>query len=163
MARPLAWADTLLGVQITSAAGMTALDLLVDLAAADVKTVMRLVGHLTVVTNSFGTTDDAVMALDVAVGVASREAFDAGVLPDANVDTDVPARGWLWRDRLMCARGNSSGTVEDWHIPEVRFDIRSARKVDRGVLFITAFNNLVSGGSGLTIRLVGIVRALCAT
>ena len=163
MARPLAWADTLLAVSITAASGMSALDLLADLAAADVKTVMRLVGHLTVTSVAEGTTASAVQGIDLAIGVAAKEAFDGAVLPDANVSSDVPARGWLWRDRMTCLRYNGSGTVEDWHYPEVRFDIRSGRKVDRGVLFLTAFNSNLVGGTPFTILLSGIVRALCAT
>ena len=163
MARPLAWADTLISAAISSGAGISALDLLADLAAADVKTVMRLVGHLNVGVTNGATTADGVQAIDVAIGVAASEAFVGGVLPDANVDTDVPVRGWLWRDRLTVARWNASGTVEDWNYAEVRFDIRSARKVDRGICFFTAFNSSIVGGTAYQVQLTGIVRALCAT
>ena len=160
--RPAAWADTLLSQVITAGTPLTALDLLAPLAASDTITVVRLLGRIRVVT-AIDVNESGVARVDLGVGVAAAEAFTAGVTPDPGVAGDVPARGWLWRDSVCVATSNSAtfGTeVSIW--PEVRFDIRSARLVDRGNLYLAA-DNAVMDGSAMIVRLVGLIRALCLT
>ena len=42
------------------------------------------------------------------------------------------------------------------------FDVGAQRKVDKGVLYLVAFNNLIEA-TGVTVRFSGIIRALCLT
>jgi len=160
--RPVAWADTLLNVALPSATLMVPVDLLATLTPSDTITVVRTIGHLYIITDSFSATNDGILGIDLGIGSTSEEAFDAAVVPDPQTAGDVPARGWLWRDRVVYARANASGTVEDFHIPEIKFDIRSSRKVDRGKHYIVGFNSVLDG-TGFNVRLMGLVRSLCMT
>ncbi len=159
--RPRAWGDVIFEQALTDALQVNN-DLLVTLAASDTVTVVRIIGHLTVIPNNLAGAIEGAMKIDLGIGVASKEAFDADVVPDATTAADVPARGWLWADRLVCTKQNTSGTMEDWHYPEVRFDVRAMRKIDRGVLYLQMNNNGLAG-TGFTVTVVGRVRALCLT
>ena len=161
--RPTAWGDTLMSVLIPSAAQMSPLNLLSALTPSDTITVARLIIHLTVVPANLATAGQATQLVDIGIGVAAAEAFNAGVLPDPNVAGDVPARGWLYADRLVCAHESPSGTLEWGHYSEVRLDLRASRKVDRGILYIVANNSFLEGGASFSVRLIGRVRALCLT
>ena len=162
--RPLAWGDTLFtGTQVTVAAQISPVNLLTQLTPSDRITVMRLVINLQLIPSNTAANGVGVQAVDLAIGVAAEEAFTAGAIPDPNNSGDVPARGWLWRDRRGVAFQNSSGVVEDWFYPTINVDIRTMRKVDRGILYLTAFNSSVQGATPYDVDIIGIVRALCAT
>ena len=159
--RRRAWADAQFTITLVTATLMVPLDLLGDLPQMDVKTVTRIVGSITILPDNFTSTDDGANVIDVGIGVVSKEAFDAAVVPDPQTTTDYPTLGWLWKARLVAYRQNGSGTVEEFGYPRIDLDVRSQRKVDKGVLFITAFN--ASLFTGWTCIMVGNVRSLCLT
>jgi len=87
----------------------------------------------------------------------------SGGIPDPNAAGDVPIRNWLWRERLTIIVENAGGTedsAKQW--PEVRFDVRSMRKVDRGRLYLSVIATAQTG-TFASIRLSGIIRSLCLT
>ncbi len=166
MPRPRAWADTLIDVPFTSSGAANNQDLLLTLTPSDTITVMRLVIHLTVGTQNFSDADDGATFVDMGIGVAAAEAFNVGstALPDPNQAGDVPARGWLWRDRMVHIEVNTTAPVITlFHISEVRADIRAMRKVDRGILYLRMVAAEQSVGDFVPTNVTGIVRALVAT
>jgi len=164
VARPRAWGDNLIDIAMTGETQQSPVDLLSELVTSDTITVIRLVGHLSVVPNSITASTVMTCAVDLGIGVASIEAFNvAGGIPDPNAAGDVPIRNWLWRDRLVAVIENAGGTEDSYkQWPEVRFDLRAMRKVDRGRLYLTVVPTALVGTYG-ALRLVGIIRALCLT
>ncbi len=159
MRRRRAWADTRFAGSNLAASGTNKTDLLADLSPTETKTVTRLVGHL----HLFATVTSEIeyeIAVDVGVGVVSKEAFDLETLPDAFVTSDYPQQGWVYVANRACYQSLSGGGV--WRADAIfDFDIRSQRKVDRGVLFMVISNTTVL--TGATIDIHGRVRALCLT
>ena len=135
------------------------IDLLVDLPENDVKTVTRLIGRLTVIPSDPNAAVTSAMRVDMGIGVASQEAFTAGIVPDPNVQADYPTQGWLWIDSPTIVFVNGSGTTESWLYPMIQFDIGAQRKVDKGVIYFVANNTLIVS-AGISVRVVGRIRAL---
>jgi len=164
LGRARAWSTTLFGDTISVETQQSPKDLLAELSALDTITAVRLVGHLVLLPSTLTQTDNHITHLDVGIGVASAEAFAvSGGIPDPNVTGDTPARGWLWRYRMVFASHNADGTEDSYHRwPEVSFDLRAMRKVDRGKLYFTFIATTVTGTLG-SMRLSGIIRALCLT
>jgi len=162
--RPLAWGDTIFNDVILDGAGLTPiLNLLTELSPSDTVTVTRLIGYVTVVPQDSSLNVHCQQQVSLGIGVASREAFDAGVIPDPNSQSEQPARGWLYRDvRTLLYQNSATFGVEDFVYPTFVFDVRAARKVDRGVCFLEMVNNNIFGTS-MIVRANGIVRALCQT
>ena len=160
--RPRAWSDTLINQIILSGSFINPLDLLLQIADTDRKTVIRTIGDLTVVPDNRNAALDSVMSIDLGIGVCAREAFTAAVTPDPNNQTDYPALGWLYATSQVLHINNSSGTVESYHFPRWHWDIGANRKVDKGVCYV-AINNTVADGSGIDIRVIGRIRALALT
>jgi len=109
---------------------------------------------------------DGGSVVDLAIGVSATEAFNANVVPDPGSPADTPARGWLWKDRLIAVGNSVTGPPahDVYWGTELKADIRSMRKVDRGVLYLAMqFDNTLVSGSFLPVSCIGIVRALCAT
>jgi len=99
--------------------------------------------------------------LDYGIGVASAEAFaaGAGAIPNPATSTEYPARGWLVAgSRYIQTSGQASELAAlNWD-----FDIRTMRKIDKGILYLSIVNNPVQGvGQALVIG--SRVRALCLT
>ena len=161
MRRPRAWGDSNISAVVTSG-GSLKVDLLTNLAASDTVTVTRLIGHLTVIPGTSLSVVDGAMAIDIGIGVSALEAFTAGVLPDPDQEQDQPARGWLYATRLLFFRAVGAGPVDTWHYPELHFDVRAARKVDRGVLYLFVKSGAALGSSQ-DVFISGRVRALCLT
>ena len=94
--------------------------------------------------------------------MVTQEAFTAAVVPDPEDDSEYPARGWLWRDRMIQAYANAAGTELEpyFMIPEVRFDVRAMRKVDKGKLVLTV-TKAGSVGSTLDVVYHASFRVLC--
>ncbi len=160
--RRRAWCDILVNQAVATADQSIPVDILIDFPDTDVKTVVRLIGSLTVFPADFNATNDASMQIDLGIGVGSREAFTALVVPDPNVQADYPTLGWLYITTKMVLMNNSSGTLEFLKVAEINFDIRANRKVDKGVLYLV-WNNTAAQGTGYTVRMVGRIRALCLT
>ena len=161
MPRPRAWGDTVINQAMTSALQVNT-DLLSDLSASDVKTAIRIIGHVVVLPNVPGNVVDGLSRIDLAIGVSAVEAFNANILPDAPASGEVPARGWLWADRLAVLHSTDANGVVNMHNPEVRFDVRSMRKVDRGILYLQMTTTLISG-TFFDLSIVGRIRVLCVT
>ncbi len=161
MARPRAWADLIFNAVIPSGSNMVALDILFDLGVArlDTITVVRLVGALHIIPNSFGTGPLGAQRVDIGIGVASAPAFPTAV-PQPDISTEYPPRGWLYiTNKWMAMPGEVSGKIM-W--PDWEFDIRTMRKLDKGILYVAAGNNNVSG-TAESVVLGGRIRALCLT
>jgi len=96
----------------------------------------------------------------------TEPAFDAGVvsLPDPRVAADSPARGWLWRGVMMMSYQNPGGAeIQNWNFPgHVAFEVRSMRKVDRGILTFIVSKTVIQG-SAFDVDVSGLIRILCLT
>ena len=101
-------------------------------------------------------TVDGIQGYDIGIGVASQEAFNAGVVPDPNVAADAPARGWVYRCRRSVQ--NVEGAIEPIFI-HLQEDIRTMRKMDSGELYVV-HNNTNLRGSAFDIGVIGIIRCL---
>ena len=123
-----------------------------DLAGA---TVTRMLLRMSF-TYSATTPVDSVQGITVAIGMASREAFAASILPDSEVDGDYPERGWLYRDVFSYVQ-DSVNMAPAYHIRE---EVRSQRKLDNGQLYLALSNNDVSGTAD-SVQCRGLVRVLC--
>ncbi len=154
MARRTIWVDSLESITVADGA-QAAVNLL---ASSDVPptggTVIRVVYDLWIgsetVAGAWGVARD-----DIGIGVESLEAFNGGTHPDPNTETDHPVTGWMLRRRIGVGQ-NGTGTTIETH---VMGDIRSARKVDRGILFfIIAHNGTL--GTAFPVRVSGLFRSL---
>ncbi len=157
--RPRSWTDILINRSITSGSASIALDLLVDAPARDVSTVIRIIGDIAAFPDDRNAAIDGVMEIDLGIGVCSREAFVANVVPDPNVQAEYPSLGWLYITSQFVIQNNAGGTLEGFVYPQWHFDVGANRKVDKGVLY-AAINNTVSDDTGFTVRVVGRLRAL---
>jgi len=160
--RPVAWGDKIINKTITANAASDNQDLLLRLTDSDTITVTRIIGDIAVVPESPLEAVDGVLAVDMAIGVAAAEAFSVNALPDANVDTEQPARGWLYIVRKTIYIAVGAGPVDRYMLPSWHFDVRAARKVDRGILYVSLSTTTLAGAS-FTTRWVGRIRALCMT
>ena len=96
-----------------------------------------------------------VQSVVIGIGVASQEAFAAGVVADPQTDLDFPQGGWVYRCRHAVIDDSTPG----YPTPVIKEDLRSMRKIHRGELFMTV-ENLAAEGTTFSIRYVGIVRSL---
>ena len=95
--------------------------------------------------------------ISIGIGVASQESFAAVVLPDPDVDTDFPTRGWIW-----CARYRTYGFAADQpavYNTRVDLDLRSQRKLENGEAYIIGTNELVNGVTS-AVQVTGLIRQL---
>ncbi len=163
MARRLAWADRLFSTDILTGAQLI-LDLLSTAPDLDTITATRLIGRMLFHPNTLtGTPNRGVATMDVGIGVVSEEAFLAGVVPDPLSEAEAPARGWLYRTRMAAVFSNGNAIENENHLwPELMFDVRAMRKVDKGRL-VFIVNNSLAVEAGVTVTVTGIVRTLCMT
>ncbi len=161
--RQRAWADrTLSGsVLAAGAAGLT-INLLLNAPTVDTLTAIRVLLDFTVQYAVGSTIVDSLSVVSCGVGVTSVEAFTIGgtSLPSPADETQYPPRGWLYvASKAMWTHAESAGVTE---VPAVfQVDIRSMRKIDKGVLFCTFVNNNITVGGSMTVT--GRARALCLT
>jgi len=153
--RQVDWQDTQISLEIASGAqGNTRVDgSVTDVVArrlTAIRTIISMDVFSTSVAGAWGVQECA-----IGIGVISREAFAAGVLPDPVEATDKPTRGWLWRTTRAVSQ-NGIGTPIIVHIEG---DFRGARKLDAGILLLIC-NNTVLDGTAFTFRLRGLVRTL---
>jgi len=156
MARATDWIDTILNLAPAAGGGAASLSLDGVLTAADlrgatvIRTIVRLNVSSTSVAGAWG-----VQRVDMAIGIASREAFTATVFPDPGTGTERPPRGWIWRDDITVGQ-NGIGTPI---VTRVVADLRASRKIENGRIFIIADNNDMDG-TAFAVRLTGLVRLL---
>ena len=155
MPRPTDWIDTL--VQIETSAGACAQDsLMTGVAPVNMRgmTVIRTIVALSLFSNTVAGAWGC-MRVNLGIGIASQEAFAAGVIPDPNVATDKPARGWLWRSQQMVSQNGAGSPV----VFDVVADIRGARKVENGEVYLTVCNTAYVG-TQFQVNAVGLIRQL---
>jgi len=160
--RPLAWGDTIFDQALV--ASQVNLNLLTDLAPSDTITAARLVGHLYFTTDDVLNVVDGAMAVSCGVQVVTvrADAIGGSAVPNPSISAEVPARGWLWRDRGIVINAVGPGPVDFHFVSELKFDIRTMRKVDRGVLLLSLFPEGIHGTTFNT-KVTGIMRVLCMT
>ncbi len=155
MARPTDWIDTLVSLNPTTG-GQDFQSLMTGVAPVNMRgmTVIRTIISLGMISTTTAGAWGA-QRMDVAIGIASQEAFAAGVLSDPQTGTDKPPRGWVWRtSKVVTQNGVGSVVVHD-----LMADIRGARKVENGELYIIA-NNLALEGTAFNVDVHGLVRTL---
>ena len=97
MRRRRAWGDTRIAGTLLASSATLKFDLLPNLAAADTKTVSRILIDLTVgVPVNNDSSVDRENVVDVGIGVVSNEAFIAETLPDMDAVADYPQAGWVY-------------------------------------------------------------------
>ena len=156
MARPTDWIDTII-TSIPASGGQSQISLMTGVAPVNmrgmtlIRTIISLSLFSTTVAGAWG-----VQGLNVAIGIASQEAFAAFALPDPNASTDKPPRGWVYRThRSVAQNGAQGGPV----VTRIDADIRGARKVENGEVYLIA-NNDPLGGTPFSCRIEGLVRTL---
>ena len=155
MPRPTDWIDTRITLEVASG-GQSIDSLMTGVAPVNmrgmtcIRTIIRLDAFSNSVAGAWG-----VQRLDLGIGIASQEAFAAGVVPDPSTATDKPPRGWMWRDAFMVSQNGVGGQI----VHRIEADIRSARKVENGEVFIIA-DNLLGVGTSFQINVYGLVRQL---
>ena len=97
--------------------------------------------------------------VDLAIGVASQEAFALGVtaISDPRDATAQPVGGWIYRCRQLITTGAS--TINPSPLVRWQFDVKSQRKIDTGEPYIV-WGDTVATGTGSPGTIVGSVRTL---
>jgi len=155
MPRQTDWVDTNNALVIT-AGSQQSLSLITGLSPGDmrgatlIRTIVRMSLSSTSVAGAWG-----VQKVDVGIGITSQEAFAAGVLPDPSVSSDRPSRGWVYRDHIAVAQNGAGSPV----LEHIREDIRGARKIENGELFLV-IDNTDQLGTSAAIRAMFLVRVL---
>ncbi len=91
----------------------------------------------------------------MGIGVTSQEAFASGSVPDPDVATDHPTRGWVIRAAYRC--WGFAADQAQYNVRRVDKDIRAKRKLDNGEMY-AVFKNLPNEGTAAGIRLNGWIR-----
>ena len=155
------WVDTLVDNDLAST-GSHVQDLTSTLTLSDLRisqvTIMRTIVRLDIAYTVHDSGEGSQL-IDIGIGVAGRDAFDAGVasLPNPDVETDFPTKGWLWRSRYRVF-----GFAADQPAVSVRavdMDLRSRRKMDNGRAFVIIKNSPMEGVA-TTVTVVGLIRQL---
>ena len=156
MPRPTDWIDTIIAFSALAGGSEGSQSLMTGVAPVNmrgmtlIRTILRLGLFSTTVAGAWG-----VQGMHMAIGVASQEAFAAGILPDPDVATDKPPRGWVWRSSVVVTQSGATGPITQ----TIEADIRGARKIENGELYIIA-RNADLGGTTFTVLVSGIVRTL---
>ena len=158
--RRTAWADSINSTVLASGSELTAMNLLVNAPASDTITVARIIGVIEAVPADGFEAVNTTSSLHVGIGVTSLEAFNAGVVPNPNVSNEYPPRGWLYIDRRVLYQ--APALTNGFKYPEFRFDVRGARLVDKGILFISLLN-ILDQNAAMTMLLTWRIRAVCLT
>ena len=154
------------GVAIDTASPMTPIDILFDMREEVNKTVTRLILGLDLHIDDININVQAQAKVALGIGIATTEGFDQAIvapigesIPQPQRSVEFPIHGWLWRGEYLCQWSNSATFgVEVSMFPRIDLDLRAARKVDKGILYLAAFNSVVQGA--MDVELTGQVRAL---
>ena len=155
MARRALWTDTL--VAETGAAGSQDVVSLMgplDGAARQGLTVVRTIISLQFIPPA--AVSDGHMHINMGIGVVSQEGFVSSVVPDPNVATDRPPRGWLWRDHRVVA---GAAAMVSYSVATLSSDVRGARKVDDGEL-VLVLNVDDIDGTTFAVSTFGLIRCV---
>ena len=93
----------------------------------------------------------------IGIGLAPVEAFSGTTTSDPEDASEFPTRGWIWRGvyRLYGFAADQPAVSNR----ALDLDLRSRRKVENGILFLT-INNVALEGVSAAIRVVGMIRQL---
>ena len=165
MPRHRSWGDTRVSVVLVDAVAQQ-----IDLGLAgpqeETLTVVRVIGRLVVYPNDLEAQVTGAMAVAVAIGISGRTPFDLGITgtPDLTDMGELPPRGWLYRQQMLTIKDHATGTTsEQLHVDTLAFDVRAARKLDRGVAYIKMQSFNSNGATAFSARLTGIIRTLFLT
>ena len=157
--RPTIWGDHLFKDVIASGGQMTVRDLRPSITDTDRFTIIRILVNLCVLASSTPTNQEGAQRIDFGIGVTSAEAFNAGVLPEADIEGEFPRLGWLVRESMVYMRAKTSTDEGVQHVPVSKLDLRASRKIDRGIPFMVATNTDIETAA-ISVRLCGLVRVL---
>ena len=147
------WDDTLINFSVGAGAQSETLLQLVPGTLSEGFTLVRSLIRLQVTSNNIVGTNGS-MLMRLGIGLTTKEAFDAGVVSDPNVNTEAPIHDWIWRDSCLVQQ-------DDPALPPTfcNFDIRSQRKIAAGRIYLVTAADLCLGSS-FSVRLTGIIRLL---
>ncbi len=156
MARKAQWVDTLVGA-LTADGGQTITSLLGGMGTVDSRglTLARTIVSFSV-HGPAAVASDAFQIASLGIGVVSQEGFAANVVPDPNLASDRPPRGWVWRDRLSVPGAASQSSTG---VQRVKADVRGMRKVDDGELVLITNNDNLDGVP-FSLHIRGIIRCV---
>ena len=162
MARTRAWADTIFVGGAISDKNTVVTNLLADALTNDTLTAVRIIVDL-YIDHGVDETADLSNALHVGIGVCSVEAFGIGVtaLLRPNTQADYPPRGWLYVASARVLQHIGTGADADRSGARFQADLRSMRKIDKGILFLAVSQTAIFGAAN--VDLWGRVRVLCLT
>ncbi len=162
MPRNRAWADTVINSAQILAEQELILNLLLDAPTVDTLTVVRMVIDVEVAHGFDEPPSDRTSAVSLGIGVTSVEAFNQGInaLPEPQASAQYPPRGWLYvNTKLVGMQGDNNSIYRKAGVFVA--DLRSMRKVDKGVLYMVVHNNAILGSTPVDVW--GRVRVLCLT
>ena len=155
--RRSAWTDSQMNTEVAEGSAGLTTDLDGTLSVADSQglTLTRLLIDLSfysrVIAGAHG-----IQRVALGIGMCSREAFTAGVVPDPESDVEFPARGWIYRTIFAVAQNGIGAPVIQ---RQLTLDLRAQRRLDNGRMFLRMVNTDISG-TGFDVSMTGIVRAL---
>jgi len=155
MPRRTDWVDTILNLEVT-VGSQTQTGLMTGLSTADTRglTIIRTILEIEMFPNAIAGAW-GVALMDIAIGITSQEAFAAGVVPDPNTSSDRPPRGWMWRTSMLVSQNGVGTNI----VHRRSADIRGARKVENGAVFMVA-NHTALFGAGFQVNVRGLCRML---
>ncbi len=156
---PRLWIDSL--IDLTLASGATVSDSIMSGVSStqtrfDQMTLLRTIVGIDI---AYAVHDSGEGSQQVTVGIAigSQEAVAASVLPDPEVETDFPIRGWIWRMRYRIF--GFSADQPTVFTRRVDLDLRGKRKLENGEAYITADNDPEEGATA-AVLVTGMIRQL---
>ena len=156
MARKTIWTDSILNSNLAS--GSTGIsNLMQNVAVADTVgvTIARLILRIEYAPFMSNDTDGSQM-VHLGIGMVSEDAFNASAVPDPGTAGEEPVGGWLFRETVSVM---NKGTTMP-HVALMRADIRSARKIDKGIL-VMIIENVGVENTSFAVREIGLIRCLC--
>ena len=154
--RDTLWVDTLLATTLAPGVGTLGISLMTGQSVIGqrnwtlLRTIFDIQLYSITVAGAWG-----VVNVDLGFGVTSQEAFAADVLPDPNVNGDLPTRGWIYRTRCVVAQNGVGSQI----IYPCKDDMRAKRKLYNGEAYV-ALVNTARAGTSFTVVIDGIVRQL---
>ena len=152
------WIDTIMNEDVANG-GEALLSLMTGVSVTqtrgDVMTLLRTIVRMDIgaVVHDQGEGDGIV---HVGIGVASQEAFAAATVPDPEINTDFPQRGWVWRSNYRFQSFAADQAAVDRR--EIDLDIRARRKLENGEAYIVIHN--ISSAGTPSAKVSGIIRQL---
>ena len=152
--RETAWNDTTVNDSLVSE-GSQFLRRTSDFTTEDGSTLVRTLICLSIQPVTPAGQTFNLQLVSIGIGVTSQEAFNAGVVPDPDVDVEQPVLGWVYK----CKWNVLENAGADSPPLLVEKNIKAARKLARGTCYIVG-NNKAGAGTPFTIRVFGLIRQL---